>query len=175
MVPKFLRTVIIVLLGIALAGGITLGLFVGVLGIRVYQGKYTECNHKELFPTLEWVFDVDFPVNAKEVKAAKTPSREGSVHFIVKFCADPNTVNRFLEFAAERCDFEPYERGYAFTTNGWPSPRWARTPIKQGRKHTLRSIKGELISTDAHLYVDTTNKENFVVYVEGSYRINLEK
>ena len=175
---KKLKNMIIVLLSLALAGGIFLGMIVLFIGVRSYQQRYIECDPKELLPIVELDFEVNFPVDIKDVKAAKTPSIEGLAFFLVKFCAEPNTVGILLKSIEERSHSVPYERKYTFTTGciGWPSPRWARVPIKQGRKYTFRSAYKKIpVSTDVDLFVDTTDKENLVVYLEGCYLIRIDK
>lgn len=175
---KKLKNMIIVLLSLALAGGIFLGMIVLLIGVRSYQERYIECDPKELLPIVELVFDVNFPVDIKDVKTAKTPSIEGSAFFLVKFCAEPNTVGILLKSIEKRSRSVPYERKHTFTTGVLilPSPGWARAPIKQGRKYTFRSAyKKQPASTDVDLFVDTTDKENFVVYMEGVYLIGWGK
>lgn len=171
MAIKFFRTVIIVLLIIILSIGI-IGLFMLVIGIRAYQERYIECEPKELFQIVEWIYDVNFPVDIEDVKAAKTSSRDGTIRFLVKFCADPNTVGILLKSIEERSRIRPYERGHTFITDGWPSPGWARVPIKKGIRYTLRSAnEKQTASTDVDFYVDTMDKESVVVYLDGTYLI----
>lgn len=172
------KDLIIVLLSLALIGLISFGLIALTIGVRLYQQRYIECDPKELLPTVELVFDFNFPVDIKDVKAAKTPSIERYEHFIVKFCADPNIVSRFLESVEERPRSVPYVQKHTFTPapGGWFSPGWHRAPVKQDRKYTLLSSeKQPSVLTKVDLYVDTTDKENFVVYLDGSYRIRIDK
>ncbi|MHC4676129.1 MAG: hypothetical protein ACYTBZ_26865 [Planctomycetota bacterium] len=172
------NTFILVFLSLALAGLIGFGMIAAVIGVRSYQERYIECDPKELLPILESDFDVNFPVDIKDVKAAKTPSIEGSAFFLVKFCAEPNTVGIILKSIEKRAHSVPYERKHTFTTGciGWPSPSWARVPIKQGRKYTFRSAYKKIpASTDVDLLVDTTDKDSFVVYMEGAYLIRWGK
>lgn len=169
---KKLKDLIIVFLSLALAGGICLVMFALLIVPRAYQQRHIECDPKDLLPIVELVFDVNLPVDIKDVKAAKTPSIEGLAFFLVKFCAEPNTVGIFLKSIEERSHSVPYERKHTFTTGsiGWPSPKWARVPIKQGRKYTLRSAyQKQPASTDVDFFIDTTDKENYVVYMEGVY------
>lgn len=170
------KNLIIVLSILALAVVIGFCMIALVIGIRAYQQRYIECDPKKLLSIVELVFDVNFPVNIEDVKAAKTQSIERYEKFIVKFCADPNIVSRFLESVKDSSRSVPYERKHTFTTGGWPSPGWARATINQGRKYTLHSTdKQPSVSTNVDLYVDTTDKKNIVVYLEGTYRTRIDK
>jgi hypothetical protein len=170
---KPFKTFIIILLTIVLGLAVFIVPVVGILGIRVYLGRYRECNPKELLPMLERVYDVNFPADIVQLRTAKTPNHDKAIFFIVKLTTEPSVVNRFLGNIVEMDDFEPYERGHTFTTYGWPSPSWARQPIKQGKKYTTSSVRG--VRTRAYIYIDTTHKDNYVVYMQGIYNSSFER
>ena len=164
--------VVLTVLSVGLLGwGAFFGLSWLSFQMRFWQERYIECNPESLLQKLEKKFGIDFPVGIKQIKTAKTLIiNEESVRFIVKFAADPNTVDRFLaSFPKEALgvDLEPYAvefDGRCSITS--PLPRWFKEPIRQGKWGYYGFGYG-----DQHIYIDTTNRKSFIVYVYGSYAV----
>ncbi len=144
-------------------------------GSRIYEYKCKECDPVQLLPILEWVFDANFPPNIRELKTAKTGSLDGAVLYIVKFSADTNSVEKFLESFPAKSDPEPYQCGRsAKGSQSLFTPRWFKKPIKQGNYLNVSSIRGR-VGTSGYLYIDTANRKNTVVYFHGHYPTSTEK
>jgi hypothetical protein len=170
---------IIPFLAITILGLLVLVVSFDVLIESRLQNKYTECDPKEMVAHLEKIFEVHFPEEIKESKAARTRGSwwEEDVTFMVKFAAEPNFVDRFLESFPEKIHFQPYQykedlRGF---TDIPSSQSWFTNPIQQGKSSMGglgESIKN--IHWIYHIYIDTTDERNFVVYIEGIYSRKLE-
>lgn len=66
---------------------------------RAYAQRPVECAPEDLIPDLEKMFDINFPKVIKEIKTAKKLGSwdSNTIHFIVKFCAEPDIVDKFLK------------------------------------------------------------------------------
>lgn len=135
-----------------------------------YKYRYRECAAEELLPDLERVFDVNFPEVIKEIKTAKTPGSwdSNTSNFIVKFCAEPDTVNTFLRSFPEdrlhKVKLYPYasefDRRNSSSTR--PPPEWFTEPITKGEMGGYR-----LAGPKLKIYIDTSDETNYVVYLHG--------
>lgn len=166
--PKSFKPWVIVLL-------VSLGVVVCSFGfvylsfqIRAYQYRYVECVPEQLLEHLESVADINFPENIQKVRAAKTIPVEGDILFIIKFTCHQNVLNSFLEsFPTEtwKIELEPYDPASDLRkTSFWIPPRWFTEVIEQGKEGMLL-----LDNRWATIYIDTTSKKDFVVYIEGFY------
>lgn len=173
LLKRTIKLLAVVLGGIVLAFAIVVGLMFLRIGISQYQSRFVEYQPKQVLPVLERVFNFNFPADIKEVKTAQTISRDGFIHFIARFVAEPDTIQRFLESFTDMNMFQPYKseadlRDWGF----WPPPRWFKKPIKQGR------IYADTIARPGRnlrqIYIDTTNEKDFLVYMQGSYSSNLD-
>jgi hypothetical protein len=72
------------------------------------RGRYYSCVPEELIADIESVFDLKFPDGITEIKAAKTIQREGSVSFLIRFTAEPNVVDAFINSFPGRIVFSEY-------------------------------------------------------------------
>lgn len=138
---------------------------------------YIERNPERMLSHLEKTFIIDFPEGITKVKAAKTQgSWDGAVGFMVKFAADPNTVDRFLKSFQQKIELYPYNpeldtRGSAVI----PEPEWFAEPIRQGKEASPILVCRQRKEWHAtSIYIDTTNKHSFVVYFEGGYDSELD-
>jgi hypothetical protein len=172
--PKLLKRTAkplpILLVIIALACAITSVFFFGSIGIRIYQFRYIECDPRELLTTLEWVFDCNFPTDIREMKAAKTPNYDGAILFKVKFIAETNAVDDFLESFPARSALSLYRPEQDSRGSDWSllAPRWFTETIKEGMSGVVQSVRGE-VDTRGRVYIDTTDNKNTLVYLGGSY------
>jgi len=131
-----------------------------------YQARYVKCDSEKLLDELERTFDIEFPSNIKDLKTAKT-SRHGldaSISFIAKFTAKPETVDNFLASFKGGVNFDvPYDQDDDLRgAYAWTPPMWFTVPIRKGRRVRLNA------STAPHIYIDTTDEENYIVYLRGS-------
>lgn len=137
-------------------------------GLRIYQGRYRECDPNELIPVVHKVFGIDFPQNIRDVKAAKTPVQDRSVLFILKFTSEPNDINNLVNSDMIALGPQICEKRCNFSDLWWFRPSWMSKGISQGIKYIIRSLPEE-ISASGDLCIDTTDKNNFVVYIVGLY------
>lgn len=172
----FKRTIPV--LAILILAGLVLGVSFFIRSESRLEDQYTECDAKEMVARLERIFQINFPEEIKEAKAAKTPgsSWDRWNKFILKFAAEPDAVDRFLESFPEKIHFKPYE--YRKDMRGElgmpPIPPWFREPIQQG-KCNLEGQRRPRRSLLDWIYIDTSNEKQFVVYLEGRYSRKLEK
>jgi hypothetical protein len=157
--------VLLVSLGVVLC---SFGFVYLAFQIRAYHYRYVECVPEQLLADLERIYDVNFPDNINKVRAAKTMPIDGEILFIIKFTCHQNVLNSFLEsFPTDHLniELEPYEPSSDLREKGfWTPPRWFTEVIEQGKKGMLL-----LDHRRATIYIDTTSKKNFVVYIEGFY------
>ena len=156
--------VTLVIVGVSFIFFFSLPFFVGDI--------YIECAPERIMTYLEKTFVIDFPECIREVKAAKTlGSWDGAVGFMIKFVADPNTVDRFLKSFQEDVELYPYTRENDIRDILKPMHSWSMVPIKQGKSAIpgLFSRDYGKAGSDLYVYIDTTNQESFVVYVHGGY------
>ena len=160
---------ILVMAGVVLILFLDLPFFIGDM--------YIERAPERMLNHLEKTFVIDFPEDITEVKAAKTPgSWDGAIGFMVKFAADPNTVNRFFKSFQQEVNLHPYTREDDSRDILKPAPKWFLEPIKQGKEAGPSLVSRDYGKASSHLsvYVDTTNQENFVVYIHGGYDSELD-
>jgi len=131
--------------------------------------RVVECNPEDVLPFVEQALFVDFPENIEHLKIAKSRYKKMFVDFFIKFSADPNTVDRFLKSFPKKVEFVPYSRD---SRSERFLPKWFKEPILLG-KRKINSIGGEKGNLK-EIYIDTTYKENFIVYLRGSYYLGLE-
>ena len=102
-----------------------------------YQLRFVDCNTIELKPILEKEFDIKFPKEIENVKAAKSPNVDSGIFYNLKFNSAPDIVEKFLESFLQKQHrkliFEPYknvedERGLG------PPPDWFTEPIQRGKR-----------------------------------------
>ncbi|MHC4122883.1 MAG: hypothetical protein ACYSSI_04855 [Planctomycetota bacterium] len=137
-----------------------------------YKHAYRECNPDKLLSELKKVFDINFPVQIEGLKTARTSGSWDGYYspFIVKFTADPNIVAGFLKSIPRQIRFELYKPNYdSRNIESLLTPQWFIEPIKGGK---IGRIHGH---GDLKIYIDTTNKEKFVVYFKGVYERDPEE
>jgi len=162
-------------LSILVVAGLVLILF---LDLPFYlTNGYIEREPERMVSHLEKTFVIDFPERIRELKTAKTPvSWDGAVGFMVKFAADPNTVDRFLKSFQQEVNLHPYTREDDSRDILKPAPKWFSEPIKQGKeaRPSFRSRDYGKAGSDLSVYIDTTNEKSFVVYIHGGYDSKLD-
>lgn len=143
--------------------------------IGEYQNRYLECDPNEILPIVERVFCIDFPEDIEQVKAAKPQIKRMPISFIIKFAADPNTVERFLESFPEDVKLEPYSVRLEHKDSrvGWFVPQWFKEPIKVG-KRKVNIIAGPQKNLQ-ELYIDTEDLKYYIIYIRGLYDTELLK
>jgi len=142
------------------------------LAQEVYQ--YREYDPEKMVAYLEKRYNIDFPDNIKEVKAAKTwPDRDSSRYFILKFIAEPNDVSKFLESvpggAYKLYPYNPREDTRLYDVSR--DTQWYAEPIKEGKKGYINvEVPGiQNVGFTIYVYIDTTDDKNHVVYLAGDY------
>jgi len=139
------------------------------------EEKYIECDPEKMRAHLENIFNIDFPDTIKGFKAAKTnPSWDGGVSFIVKFTADPNSVDRFLKsIPGGLAGYFPYEA--KSDLRGDPNkltkePEWFTEKIEKGYRGFAVFGRSQSVPTgSAKIYIDTSDEWNYKLYLEGLY------
>ena len=136
---------------------------------RQYQERLIECNALDLTITLEKTFKVVFSEDIENFKATKSPPRDGSVRYILKFNSTPYIVEKFLEsFPKTRRSgrFKPYisDEDRRHRPGTWPPPDWFTMPIYKGKVGRYGTALGSM-----DIYIDTTENEKYIIYLYGSY------
>lgn len=130
-----------------------------------YRFRYRECEPEKLLPDLKEQQDISFPERLKHIKCAHTPGTWDSQRgpFIVRFSAEPNTVDTFIKSFPRKFTFEVYKsEDDEREIPDLRTPQWFTEVIKEGKK--AMSPAGDTV-----LYIDTTNKADYVVYLQGYY------
>jgi hypothetical protein len=127
------------------------------------HGKYYLCAPEELIVKLEDIFGHKFPDGITEIKAAKTHWEEGNVSFLIRFTAEPNVVDAFVNSFPGEVAFEEY----APSKEMRPNLSWFKKPIQKGKigfPSINRSAPGFSI-----IFIDITNEKLYIVYMFGHY------
>ena len=134
---------------------------------------YYQRRPDKMITRLERIFEIDFPEEIKDVRAARTGAQwDGTVGFLLKFTADPNVVEGFLKIrhpAPYDHESDLRERGFFLV------PDWFTEPIQEGIMGYLNLLPrkpefAERISgVSAIVYVDTADKTAYVVYIYSGY------
>lgn len=171
------RKQIIVLIAIVL-GSLSILVIAGAVFISFYLlpffvgDIYIERAPERFLAHLEKTFVIDFPEGIREVKVAKTSgSWDGAVGFMIKFNADPNTVDRFLKSFQEDVELYPYTIEDDIRDILKPAPKWFSDSITQGKRAGFGLVSREYGKAGSvlYVYIDTTNQESLVVYIHGGY------
>jgi hypothetical protein len=131
--------------------------------------RYRECMPEKLLPELESWFDINFPEGIEQIQTSHTLGCWDSSwsHFIVRFSAEPNTVEAFLETFPPKTTIElytytPNDDDRSVSAARLRIPDWFLNPIEKGKiAHTP--------SGQPEVYIDTINKDTFTVYIQGLY------
>lgn len=139
-----------------------------------YSERFIEREPQQMVVRLEKIFSIDFPEEVREFKAATSQSswlKRNMISFIVKFTADPDTVDRFFESFPQKVEFDPYDPTDDLRLSLPRTPQWFKKPIQQG-KDGYGGVRGPRKNIE-WIYIDTGNKKSFVVYLKGLYHRNL--
>jgi len=167
-----LRICKITVIFIVVCAGATIGLLYFVYcAFSRLDPKFRECEPATLLPDLEKQLEMKFPTKITEVKAARTAgSRDHPTEsdFLVKFFAEPNTVDKFLKSFSIKITPVKYDRSSdKRKIFGARTPQWFTDPITKGKEWSWTSWR--------NIYIDTTDENNFVVYFMGSYFRDLDE
>jgi len=167
---QVVKLLVITFIGIAVLYGGIIGFVFFRYQARNYKYRYIECRSKELVPSLEKTFQIDYPDEINKMKVAKSiPTQDGIVMFIIKFSAEHNAVHNFLNsFPKESLpiEIESYQakldgrKGVGF----WSPPKWFTKPIQQGEKYTYY-----IGDRKQEIYIDAMNETIPIVYINGWY------
>lgn len=171
---------------VMLWGGVFLTVVVALLGLFVlwrlfifgmeYSERFIECDPQQIMVRLERIFDIDFPDEIRGVKAATSRGhwlQSNIISFKVKFTAEPDTVAKFFVSFPRKILFEPYKASSdARGSDLRRTPGWFKKPIQRG-KVGAGGVSGRGKNIE-RIYIDTGNEKNFVVYLRGFYRHDLE-
>jgi len=156
-------------LSILIVAGVALMFF---LGLPFYlTGIYFECNPERMVCHLEKTFIIDFPEDITEVRTAKSYGWDDSIGFMVKFIAEPNSVERFLKSFPKEVSLYQYRVEDDTRDARTYVPKWFSEAITQGKEASpsFRSREYGKAGSDLSVYIDTTNEKRFVVYIHGGY------
>ena len=132
-----------------------------------YSLRPIECSPNDLIPDLEKTFDINFPKVIKEIKTAKTLGSwdSNTIHFIVKFCAEPDIVDTFVKSFPRGIGWGSYDPEWDMrSVDISHAPDWFTETITQGKMGDYW-LAGPKMS----IYIDTSVETNFVVYLHGFY------
>jgi hypothetical protein len=130
-----------------------------------YMSRPVECTPEDLMPSLENIFNIDFPKDIKEVKTAKTIPLDGATFFIVKFIAEPEIVDTFVKSFSIGIGWGSYDPEWDMrSVDISNAPDWFTETITQGKMGDYW-LAGPKMS----IYIDTSVETNFVVYLHGFY------
>jgi len=162
-----MKVVIIIVLVILLLIGWAWWGHVGMDRIFDKPFRYRECKPEKLLPELESCFDINFPEEIEQIQTSHTPGGwDSSVsEFIVRFSANPNTVEALLDTFPPKTKIDvytPVDDDRSVGAAGLRTPDWFLKPIEKGKiAHTP--------SGQPEVYIDTINKDTFIVYIHGLY------
>lgn len=162
--PIIIITVAVIVTPLACWG--LLNLMIWLYHLGPVKGKYYLCAPEELIVKLEDIFGHKFPDGITEIKAAKTPWSEGSVSFIIRFTAEPNVVDAFVNSFPEDFIFREYAPSEDMRSS-ISSLAWFNKPIRKGKMSFPSRIR--LARGRSYIYIDMTNEKRYVVYMCGSY------
>ena len=148
-----------------------------ILGLPFYlTGVYFECNSERMVSHLEKTFVIDFPEVITEVRTAKSSGWDDSIGFMVKFVAEPNSVDRFLKSFQEEVNLSQYRVEDDIRDASTYVPKWFSEPITEGKRARPGLVSRDYgkAGSDLSVYIDTTNQESFVVYIHGGYEGKLD-
>lgn len=136
-----------------------------------YFDRYHGTSEKSLVSYLEDNYDLLFPKSMSDLKAAERQvGFDGSSVFIAKFSVDENGLVEFLQqFGRTLESFEIYSL-HADKRRGDNYPDWFKSPIMKGTMGQI-GIHGFNAVHATDIYLDMTDGDKIVVYMEGSYRI----
>jgi len=146
------------------------------LFLRLYDtGTYTEYNPDKMVAYLEKRYDINFPENAGEIKAARSGSGwDGASNFLLKFTAKPSDVEEFLRTAAYfhlRLDLPKHD--YRYDESYESVPEWWKEPIEKGQRWNMyvkdSFVENADVGSTIYVYIDTSNDKTYVVYLRGTY------
>jgi hypothetical protein len=143
-----------------------------LLGLPFYlTGVYFECNPERMVSHLEKTFVIDFPEDITKVRTAKSFGWDDSIGFMVKFVAEPNSVDRFLKSFPKEGNLSQYRVEDDIRDTRTYVPKWFSEPIIQGKEASPSLVSRDYgkAGSDLSVYIDTTNEKGFVVYIHGGY------
>ena len=142
-------------------------------------GKFRDCSADKMVVYLENRYNIDFPENIKDVKAAKTwRSWDGGANFILRFTAEANDVARFLEsIPQKRYTLGAYLPGEDDRfIHASSVPKWYLDKIDEGKIGSLHLSVAYIknVGFPTKIYIDTANAKSHVVYMKGNYKHDVE-
>ena len=166
----------------ASAALVLLLLLIGFAGIALLYGvaPYAERDPDELISALERMFEIDFPGEITEVRAAVTPvTWDSGVSFVLKFKAVPETVNDLFELHGRR-RYAPGAKDEDRRQTRSGAPEWSMEPITEGiMGHiSLPCRKGPGPRTGPQsgtVYIDTSDSQSYLVYLLSGYDAEWER
>jgi hypothetical protein len=148
------------------------------LFVRWYDpSTYFEYDPDKMVVYLEEKYNINFPKNVREIKAAKSGmSWDRHESFILKFIAEPSDVNKFLETVVETILYPYYSSRDNRLAPFESAPEWWTKPIEKGKRGRMYVEVARIKDERSHIdiYIDTLDEKNNVVYLEGTYRSALD-
>jgi len=145
--------------------------------IRLFgAGIFTERNSGKVLTYLEKRYDIKFPENAEEVKAARDGKGwDGTSSFIIKFTAKPSEVEKFIGTAVNSSIRHYRPEGNPKYPNKYV-PDWWKKPIEKGERGWLSVIDNfvEDWSSELYICIDSSNDKKYVVYLHGPYTTQMD-
>lgn len=173
MKKKTIIFVILAMFSVVFIAGVS-GVVFLVCNAEIVMNYFTDYHYtseKRLLRYLDENYSISFPQSMTNVKVAEAYTGfDGSSTFILKFHANSDETNDFLmQFG------EISERFKAYTPEadkrvGDKYPEWFKSPIEAGQIGNVH-IRGFNVSHLTDVYIDMSNKSEFVIYMEGVYKI----
>jgi hypothetical protein len=136
-----------------------------------YFDRYHDTSEKALISYLEENYDLLFPKSMSDFKAAERQvGFDGSSEFIAKFSVDENGLAEFLQrFGRTLESFEIYT-AQTDKRRGDNYPDWFKSPIMKGTMGQI-DVRGFNAVHATDIYLDMTDANAYVVYMEGFYKM----
>jgi len=119
-----------------------------------------------LIPVLEDAFELKFPDDITDVKAAKTVRWMKYIQFIMRFAAEPNDVDTFIKSFPGKIHFVELDPNNDYRQKTYGVPSWYKQPIRKGKRGVAFLVKR--INRIA-ICIDMTDENKYIVYLRGYY------
>lgn len=133
-----------------------------VHGCGRFGEEFTDYDFETTKSELEAALPIRFPKEIVDGRAGKRTLQ--MVDYIVKFSANPEHVDGFLNSFPEGYRRETYNPGQDARLRAYNRPEWFKAKISKGHE-IIHHFIGGAQGTIEYIYIDTQNPDKCVVYI----------